>query len=109
MSQKSSLPQPAESVSRVLTADTFEPKANDWGWLDGKPVAMDYANLDKDTPVSSLILKRDKFSRSSDQWKDEDCSIIARSRGAQITRSDAAPQTSPALHLRSGLESQLPH
>jgi hypothetical protein len=27
----------------------FEPKANDWGWLDGKPVAVDYANLDKDT------------------------------------------------------------
>jgi hypothetical protein len=24
----------------------FEPKAMDWGWLDGRPVAVDYANLD---------------------------------------------------------------
>jgi hypothetical protein len=24
----------------------FEPKANDWGWLDGRPVAVDYANLE---------------------------------------------------------------
>jgi hypothetical protein len=23
----------------------FERKANDWGWLDGKPVAVDYANF----------------------------------------------------------------
>ena len=26
----------------------FEPKANAWGWLDGKPVAVDYANLGAD-------------------------------------------------------------
>jgi hypothetical protein len=24
----------------------FEHKAADWGWLDGRPVAVDYANLD---------------------------------------------------------------
>ena len=24
----------------------FERKANDLGWLDGRPVAVDYANLD---------------------------------------------------------------
>jgi hypothetical protein len=24
----------------------LEPKANDWGWLDGRPVAVDYANLE---------------------------------------------------------------
>jgi hypothetical protein len=24
----------------------FEPKASDWGWLDGKVVAIDYANMD---------------------------------------------------------------
>jgi hypothetical protein len=24
----------------------FEPKASDWGWLDGKVVAVDYANFD---------------------------------------------------------------
>jgi hypothetical protein len=23
----------------------FEPKADGWGWLDGRPVAVDYANL----------------------------------------------------------------
>jgi hypothetical protein len=27
-------------------ATPFEPKAADWGWLDGRPVAVDYANLD---------------------------------------------------------------
>ena len=24
----------------------FEPKVTDWGWLDGRPVAVDYANLE---------------------------------------------------------------
>lgn len=28
----------------------FERKANDWGWLDGRPVAVDYANLDERSP-----------------------------------------------------------
>jgi hypothetical protein len=23
----------------------FEPQAKDWGWLDDRPVAVDYANL----------------------------------------------------------------
>ena len=27
----------------------FEPKANDWGWLDDQPVAVDYANLPEST------------------------------------------------------------
>jgi hypothetical protein len=26
----------------------FEPKPKDWGWLDGRPVALDYANLHED-------------------------------------------------------------
>ena len=25
----------------------FEPKADAWGWLDGRPVAIDYANLEE--------------------------------------------------------------
>jgi hypothetical protein len=24
----------------------FEPKASAWGWFNGRPVAVDYANLD---------------------------------------------------------------
>jgi hypothetical protein len=24
----------------------FEAKANAWGWLDGRPVAIDYANIE---------------------------------------------------------------
>jgi hypothetical protein len=26
----------------------LEPQAKDWGWLDGRAVAVDYANLDED-------------------------------------------------------------
>jgi hypothetical protein len=58
--------------------------------------------------MTQLVLKRGKFS--SGEWNDEDYDVLddgAKSRG-QITRSDAAPQTSPALHLRSALESRLP-
>lgn len=25
----------------------FEPKANAWGWLDGRPVASDYGNVEE--------------------------------------------------------------
>jgi hypothetical protein len=48
MSQKSSLPQPAESVSRVLTADTS--REGDWvqvenpnwkGWINSQFLAPD--------------------------------------------------------------------
>jgi hypothetical protein len=26
-------------------ASPIEPKRSDWGWLEGRPVAVDYANL----------------------------------------------------------------
>jgi len=36
-----------DGAGLALAALGVERKALDWGWLDGRPVAVDYANLDE--------------------------------------------------------------
>jgi hypothetical protein len=35
----------------------FEPKASDWGWLDDRPVAIDYANLDGNAAEAGAFME----------------------------------------------------
>jgi hypothetical protein len=37
----------ADRAGLALATLGVERKALDWGWLDGRPVAVDYANLDE--------------------------------------------------------------